>query len=154
MTAHLVDLLLNDGPPREGRRITISVYLSHPTDSKLASEAKNQVLISAISVSGKTKWDILDVTVKRSFKEYCLRIDPSTNLGLNAESVNCYQIGEITRSKGRLRTWLDNKISQSYCNTSHFTVQCVRASYISLIVFCRTQLARTITMWLFGRRKY
>ena len=109
-TVHLVDLLLNDGPPREGRQITISVYLSHPTDSKLASEAKNQVLISAISVSGKTKWDILDVTVKRSFKEYCLRIDPSTNLGLNAESVNCYQIGEITRSKGTLRTLLDSKI--------------------------------------------
>ena len=98
---YISDLLLNDGPPREGRRITISVYLSHPSDSKLATEAKTRVLISAISVSGKTKWDILDATVKRSFKEYCIRIDQSTNLGLNAESVNCYQIGEITRSKGK-----------------------------------------------------
>ena len=117
-------MLLNDGPPREGRRITISVYLSHPTDSKLASEAKNQVLISAISVSGKTKWDILDVTVKRSFKEYCLRIDPSTNLGLNAESVNCYQIGEITRSKGTVRIVPDNRTVDriAMLNVSLFSV--------------------------------
>ncbi len=93
------DLLLNDGPPREGRRITISVFLTHPPDSKSA-ESKHQILIGALSVSGKTKWDMLDASVKRSFKEYCVRIDPATNLGLNTESVYCYQIGEIVRSKG------------------------------------------------------
>ncbi len=95
-------MLLNDGLiPKEGRRITLSVYLTHPGDSKLpsAADAKCEVVISAICVSGKTKWDMLDVAIKRSFKEYVLRIDPSTNLGLNGESVLCYNLGEVIRSK-------------------------------------------------------
>ena len=50
-------------------------------------------------MSGKTKWDMLDVIVRRVFKEYALRIDPVTNLGLTTDSVNFYRIGDLVRSK-------------------------------------------------------
>ena len=50
-------------------------------------------------MSGKTKWDLLEIAIKRSFKEYVLRIDPSSSLGLNGESILCYNVGEIIRSK-------------------------------------------------------
>lgn len=33
-------------------------------------------------------------------QEYVLRVDPVTNLGLSAESVYSYHLGEITRTKG------------------------------------------------------
>lgn len=33
-------------------------------------------------------------------QEYVLRIDPVTNLGLSAESVFSYHIGDIVRTKG------------------------------------------------------
>ena len=59
----------------------------------------SEVLVGAISVSGKTKWEMLDVIVRRVFKEYVLRIDPVTNLGLTTESVNYYSIGDLVRSK-------------------------------------------------------
>ena len=35
------------------------------------------------------------------WQEYVLRVDPVTNLGLSAESVFSYHLGEITRTKGR-----------------------------------------------------
>ena len=95
-------MLLNDGlVPKEGRRITLSVNLSHPEGSKLPNtgDTKSEVLIGAIYVSGKTKWDMLDIAIKRSFREYVMRIDPSTSLGLNGESILCYNLGEVTRSK-------------------------------------------------------
>ena len=36
------------------------------------------------------------------FQEYVLRIDPVTNLGLSAESVFSYHIGDIVRTKGKI----------------------------------------------------
>ena len=35
------------------------------------------------------------------FQEYVLRVDPVTNLGLSAESVYSYHIGEIVKTKGQ-----------------------------------------------------
>ena len=62
-----------------------------------------QVLVGAIAVSGKTKWEMLDGIVRRVFKEFVLRVDPVTNLGLNMESVYCYSIGDIVRMKGTFK---------------------------------------------------
>ena len=59
----------------------------------------NLLSTGGIAVSGKTKWDVLDTTVRRVFKEFILRIDPSSNLGMNTDSVLHYNIGEIQRSK-------------------------------------------------------
>nr|KAG5708843.1 hypothetical protein BaRGS_009252 [Batillaria attramentaria] len=67
-----------------------------------------EVLIGSLSVSGKTKWDILDNIVRKIFKEYVLRVDPVTNLGLSAESVYSYHIGEITRTKGTKQQSVDS----------------------------------------------
>ncbi|XP_036367789.1 neuron navigator 2-like isoform X5 [Octopus sinensis] len=86
-------------PDREGKRVTITVYLGSNPDPTRAPEKLPEVLIGSLSVSGKTKWDILDNIVRKIFKEYVLRIDPITNLGLSAESVFSYHIGEIIRTK-------------------------------------------------------
>ena len=57
------------------------------------------MLIGSMSVSGKTKWELLDSVVRKVFKEYVLRVDPVTHMGLTAESVYSYMLGEITRTK-------------------------------------------------------
>lgn len=98
------DVLLIDPSDKDGKRVSITVlmgchgdydkYMS-PVDGVTASEC----IIGAISVSGKTKWDMLDSLVKRIFKEYILRVDPVSNLGLSAESILSYHIGEITRGR-------------------------------------------------------
>ncbi|XP_067676594.1 neuron navigator 2-like isoform X13 [Haliotis asinina] len=93
----LAETAAND---REGKRVTITVYLgSNPDPTRIGIERPAEVLIGSLSVSGKTKWDILDNIVRKIFKEYVLRVDPVTNLGLSAESVFSYHIGDITRTK-------------------------------------------------------
>ncbi|XP_076312544.1 uncharacterized protein LOC143226032 isoform X2 [Tachypleus tridentatus] len=99
-----VELYLSDAiGDREGKHVTISVFLGcHGDYNKFKLHIKNinEVLIGSFSVSGKTKWELLDSVIKQTFKEYVLRIDPVTNLGLNAESVFSYHIGEIVRTEG------------------------------------------------------
>ncbi|KAK6169209.1 hypothetical protein SNE40_020304, partial [Patella caerulea] len=93
----LAETAAND---REGKRVTLAMYLgSNPDPTKEGIEKPAEVLIGFLSVSGKTKWDILDNMVRKIFKEYVLRVDPVTNLGLSSESLQSYHVGEITRTK-------------------------------------------------------
>ncbi|XP_042211886.1 neuron navigator 3-like isoform X4 [Homarus americanus] len=98
------DVILIDPSDKDGKRVSITVFMGcHgnydkymiPVDGITACEC----IIGAISVSGKTKWDMLDSLVKRIFKEYILRVDPVSNLGLSAESILSYHIGEIARGR-------------------------------------------------------
>ena len=50
-----------------------------------------------MAASGKLSWALLDGLVERLFSEYLMLVDPVTNLGLAAESVKSYNIGEIVR---------------------------------------------------------
>ncbi|XP_052708110.1 neuron navigator 2-like isoform X6 [Crassostrea angulata] len=95
-----LEMLLSETPDRDGKRVTMTVYLgSNPDPLREGVERPAEVLIGSLSVSGKTKWDILDNIVRKILKEYVLRVDPVTNLGLSAESVFSYHIAEIIRTK-------------------------------------------------------
>nr|XP_002733536.1 PREDICTED: neuron navigator 2-like [Saccoglossus kowalevskii] len=96
-----LDILLDDssGTTTNGRRVIVGVSVGHLDPSKAMGNKVQKCLIGTLSISSKTKWDALDNVVKRIFKEYVLRIDPVTNLGLNAESVFSYEVGEIHRTK-------------------------------------------------------
>nr|XP_053644541.1 protein sickie-like isoform X2 [Cherax quadricarinatus] len=98
------DVILIDPSDKDGKRVSITVCMGchgdyekymNPVDGITESDC----IIGAISVSGKTKWDMLDSLVKRIFKEYILRVDPVSNLGLSAESILSYHIGEISRGR-------------------------------------------------------
>ncbi|KYO47808.1 hypothetical protein Y1Q_0019864 [Alligator mississippiensis] len=95
------DILLEDiadgGLHKEGHSVKILV-----TINKGYGRAKDQkmqaYLIGSIGVSGKTKWDILDGVIRRLFKEYIFRVDPSTSLGLSSDCIASYCIGDIIRA--------------------------------------------------------
>ena len=55
------------------------------------------IKIGTVAASGKLSWSLLDGLVERLFSEYLMLVDPVTNLGLAAESVKSYNIGEIVR---------------------------------------------------------
>lgn len=55
------------------------------------------VKIGTIAASCKLSWSLLDGLVERLFSEYIMLVDPVTNLGLSADNVKLYNIGEITR---------------------------------------------------------
>ena len=71
--------------------ILVEISESQPVDS---------VKIGTIAASGKLSWELLDSLVERLFKEFVMRVDPVTNLGLGAESILSYEVGEISRSVG------------------------------------------------------
>ena len=55
------------------------------------------IKIGTIAACGKLSWSLLDGLIERLFTEYLMLVDPVTNLGLSAESVASYNIGEISR---------------------------------------------------------
>ena len=99
------DLLLLHPLDKDGKKVNIAVFLGchgdynkyiKPCDGFTASD---ECVIGAISISNKSKWDILDGLVKRIFKEYLLRVDPVSGLGLSSDSVVSYHLGEAVRGK-------------------------------------------------------
>ncbi|PIK38908.1 putative neuron navigator 2-like [Apostichopus japonicus] len=100
-----LDILIDDnsGMTSNSQRIVVTVVMGNTSSSEGDKEASNgkltEVMIGTIGISSKTNWDALDSVVRRIFKEYVLRIDPMTNLGLSAESVHHYIVGEISRTK-------------------------------------------------------
>uniref|UniRef100_S4R5S3 Neuron navigator 3 n=1 Tax=Petromyzon marinus TaxID=7757 RepID=S4R5S3_PETMA len=98
-----LDMLLDDGSgdgsTRKDRR-NVKIVVSLTDLPKRREDSKIQeYTIGSIGVSGKTKWDVLDGVVRRLFKEYILRVDPLTNLGLSTDSVLGYSIGDLVRSR-------------------------------------------------------
>jgi neuron navigator 2 len=55
------------------------------------------MIVACTYISGKTTWQNLDYTVRKTFKDYLSRIDPGTNLGLNTDSITSYHLGEAKR---------------------------------------------------------
>ncbi|XP_061889373.1 neuron navigator 2 [Entelurus aequoreus] len=98
-----LDMLLDDtggegATRKEGRLVKIIVSLDE--DCLWGEEARcRNFLIGCIGVSGKTKWDVLDGVVRRLFKEYITHVDPVSQLGLNSDCVEGYNIGEIHRPR-------------------------------------------------------
>ncbi|XP_038009348.1 neuron navigator 3 isoform X3 [Motacilla alba alba] len=93
----LLDDVTDGALHKEGHSVKILV-----TINKGYSRAKDQkphaYLIGSIGVSGKTKWDVLDGVIRRLFKEYIFRVDPTTSLGLSSDCIASYCIGDVTRA--------------------------------------------------------
>ena len=61
-----------------GRIVTVTV----PRAAGEGQPGGGEVTLGTISVSGRCSWDLLDSLVQRLFKEYVMRVDPASNLGL------------------------------------------------------------------------
>ncbi|XP_061570650.1 LOW QUALITY PROTEIN: neuron navigator 3 [Cololabis saira] len=93
------DIMLDDyegNLRKEGRSVRIVVSISSGPNTTKGKRL--EYLIGSIGVSGKTKWDVLDGVIRRLFKEYVFRVDPTTSLGLSSDSIISYRMGEVVRS--------------------------------------------------------
>ena len=79
-----------DPSNQDSKLVAVVVELSE-------SGLKETVRIGTVAACGKLSWELLDSLVERIFKEFVMRIDPVTNLGLGAESIQYYEVGEISR---------------------------------------------------------
>ncbi|KAM4039999.1 neuron navigator 3 isoform 8-T8 [Anomaloglossus baeobatrachus] len=98
------DILLDDAKDvkdgtchKEGRNVKIIVSINKGF-GRIKDAKSHQYLIGSIGVSGKTKWDVLDAVIRRLFKEYVYRVDPTSNLGLSSDAITSYSIGDVVRS--------------------------------------------------------
>nr|CAD7446203.1 unnamed protein product [Timema bartmani] len=83
----------------DGKRVSVCVLVgSHGSYNRYMEETPgSECVIANLSLGSNTKWDLLDCLVRRLFKEHVLRVDPVSNLGLNAESIWSYHVGEVVR---------------------------------------------------------
>ncbi|KOC60556.1 Neuron navigator 2 [Habropoda laboriosa] len=91
----------------DGKRINVAIYLGSEENFNYNLVTGNtsdgsigeppHCVIANVCISNKTTWNSLDSTVRRCFKEYVLRVDPVTNLGLGIECVAAYHLGEASR---------------------------------------------------------
>ena len=79
-----------DPSNQENKHLSVEVQLSESVN-------KECLRIGTIAASGKLSWELLDSLVERIFKEYIMRIDAVTHLGLGAESIHHYKVGEVDR---------------------------------------------------------
>ncbi|KAM6094599.1 neuron navigator 3 isoform 6-T6 [Chlamydotis macqueenii] len=95
------DVLLDDTADgalhKEGHSVKILVTINKGY-SRAKDQKQHAYLIGSIGVSGKTKWDVLDGVIRRLFKEYIFRVDPTTSLGLSSDCIASYCIGDVTRA--------------------------------------------------------
>lgn len=66
-------------------------------DSIEDSLGSSNWMMGYVAVSGKTRWDLLDRSIKKLFTDYVKQIDPSSHLGLDDECLWYYRVGEIVR---------------------------------------------------------
>lgn len=52
----------------DGKRVTLSVYLGCHGSYHRYIEDSSECVIASVSVSGKTKWEMLDALIRRAFK--------------------------------------------------------------------------------------
>ena len=100
----VTDILLVNPKDKNGKRVNINVFLGcHGDYQKYVcpgdGSTTGECIIGAISISSKTKWEEIDNSVKQILKEYLLRIDPVSNLGLSADSVLTYHLGEVSQGR-------------------------------------------------------
>ena len=100
------DILLVEPSDKHGKKVNITVFLGcHGNSTKYLNPVQEssspgpECLIGAITISSKTKWEDVDSLVKQIFKEYLLRIDPVSSLGLSTDSILTYHLGEVTQGR-------------------------------------------------------
>jgi neuron navigator 2 len=78
---------------------------SDPLVIEDASECE-QIFIGSINISTRTNWEMLDVMIKQTFKDYLIRLDNNTkevpSIGLSLNSISSYYVGEMFRCNTNL----------------------------------------------------
>lgn len=168
-------LILNEtNNLNDAKRVIVTVYLGDsptPLEDILTDDDScfnNQIIIGAIYINTKTKWDALDNMVKKLFKQYLNRLDEkaveSGGLGLSLESIHFYYVGDMLREPfgGSADKTLPDLLPYGYLVANHTNIvvklkdasqnsidslcydtlvpKCVMQRYVSLILDYRNLL--------------
>ncbi|XP_061112792.1 neuron navigator 1-like isoform X2 [Conger conger] len=86
-------------PLRDETHLRVVVHL--PDQRLFKDEVKQQdYFIGSVKVNGKTDWAGLDADVSQAFQDYISRVDPTSSLGLSADSICSYSLNQGRRVLG------------------------------------------------------
>ena len=96
-----IDVMLGLDIDKESKAIPVRIHIREYDDIILEdiSEQTDHIwLLGYTGVSGKTRWDLLDASIRQLFAEYVRQIDPASHLGLDEDCLWYYRVGEEVRS--------------------------------------------------------
>ncbi|CAI6368965.1 unnamed protein product [Macrosiphum euphorbiae] len=99
--------------------VQLNVFLgSHGSYNKYKENKTKTCIISALPISPKSKWDLVDHLVVKGFKDYVERIDPMTKLGLSVDSIWSYHVDDIIRYISNTKEYKSPDKSPYECMTN------------------------------------
>ena len=97
-------LSVTESTNNEGKRVMISIYignLENPLDDCDQEKFNGQILIGSINLTTRTKWDVLDLTIKNFFYNYMNKLEANSiesgGLGIGLDSIDYYIVGDMLR---------------------------------------------------------
>jgi len=93
-TVKSLDVFANDHTKFNScQPVTLSIRLMSMADS-------TEILIGRLRLDTKLSWDMLSDMATEQFKQYLTHLDPTKSLGLNADSICNFSIGDLVFGKG------------------------------------------------------
>ncbi|KAG5837765.1 hypothetical protein ANANG_G00216130 [Anguilla anguilla] len=81
--------------------VLLRVVVRLPDQRLFKDEVKQQdYFIGTVKINGKTDWVALDTAVSQAFKDYIVKVDPTSSLGLSVDSICSYSVNQGRRVMG------------------------------------------------------
>ncbi|XP_064156159.1 neuron navigator 1-like isoform X3 [Anguilla rostrata] len=81
--------------------VLLRVVVRLPDQRLFKDEVKQQdYFIGTVKINGKTDWVALDTVVSQAFKDYIVKVDPTSSLGLSVDSICSYSVNQGRRVMG------------------------------------------------------
>ncbi|XP_078719839.1 neuron navigator 2-like isoform X6 [Lampetra fluviatilis] len=97
-TSNLESLLKDSVDKAQCKQVRLVVSSAESWRQSKTSKV-TQFALGRVDIGENTTWEELDGIIRHVFKEYIIRVDPVSSLGLSSESIVGYNVGAVRRTR-------------------------------------------------------
>uniref|UniRef100_S4RJ57 Neuron navigator 1-like ubiquitin-like domain-containing protein n=1 Tax=Petromyzon marinus TaxID=7757 RepID=S4RJ57_PETMA len=97
-TSNLESLLKDSVDKAQCKQVRLVVSSAESWRQSKTSKV-TQFALGRVDIGESTTWEELDGIIRHVFKEYIIRVDPVSSLGLSSESIVGYNVGAVRRTR-------------------------------------------------------